>query len=408
MEQGTRVRWPVLVVVLAVAAAGYLGWQRYESSGPAGRPGGGKGETAASQKIPVTYAEAQRADYPVYLRGLGTVSAFKTVTVKSRVDGAITKVLFKQGQLIREGDPLVEIDRRPYQAVLDQAVAKKAQDEANLKNNQIILERYRSLVEKSFESRQNFDTQQALVDQLKAQIQGDQATIDSARVNLDYTTISSPITGRVGFRLIDPGNIVHAADANGIVTITQLQPIAVEFTAPQDRLQEIAKAYDGGRVPVDAIASDGTRTLAQGRLIAINNTVDIASGTIGLKARFANQDNALWPGLSVNTRMQIDTLKQVIVIPENGVMHGPSGLFAYVIGDDGKVSARPIEVDASDDERAVVRTGLDAGQKIVIAGQSRLQEGAAVDARPSSAVAAPPAAPNMSAQEASSAARRAD
>lgn len=379
-------RWLVTAAALAIATAGYLGWGGLHSAPPAAGA-----DPAAQQRIPVTSAEVEKADYPVYLHSLGTVSAFKTVTVKSRVDGAINKVLFKQGQIVREGDPLVEIDKRPYQATLGQAAAKKAQDEANLKNNQIILQRYQDLAQRSFQSRENLDTQQALVDQLKAQIQGDQAAIDSAQVNLDYTTISSPITGRAGFRQIDPGNIVHAADTNGIVTITQLQPIAVTFTAPQDRLPTIAKAYDGGPVPVDAISSDGTRTLAQGQLVAINNTVDVASGTIGLKARFPNQDNALWPGLSVNTRMRVDTLKQVIVIPESGVMHGPSGLFAYVIGDDGKVIARPIEVGTSDDDRAVILSGLSAGEKIVVAGQARLQNGTVVDARPISAAAPAPA-----------------
>lgn len=339
---------------------------------------------------------------------LGTVSAFKTVTVKSRVDGAITKVLFRQGQIVRQGDPLVEIDRRPYQASFDQVVAKKAQDQANLKNNQLILERYQSLAAKDFQSRENLDTQQALVEQLKAQIQGDQAAIDSAKVNLDYATISSPITGRVGFRLIDPGNIVHAADSTGIVTIAQLQPIAVEFTAPQDRLQAIAKAFDGGQVPVDAISSDGRRTLAHGQLVAINNAVDLASGTIGLKARFDNNDNALWPGLSVNTRMRIDTLKQVILIPANGVMHGPDGLFTYVIGDDSKVSARPIQVGASDDDRAVVLSGLGVGQKVVVAGQSRLQDGTLVDARPMLPDSEAPMASNASAEIAPASAKRAD
>lgn len=398
--------WSVLLVLLALAVLGYLGWREFGGHVPGSAPREGAAGTAP-QRIPVTYAEVAKTDYPVYVRGLGAVSAFRTVTVKSRVDGAITKVLFKQGQIVRLGDPLVEIDKRPYQAVLDQAVAKKAQDEANLKNNQLILDRYKSLAAKDFQSRENLDTQQALVEQIKAQIQGDQAAIDSARVNLDYATISSPITGRAGFRMIDPGNIVHATDTTGIVTIAQLQPIAVEFTAPQDRLEAIAKAYDGGAVPVDAISSDGTRVLARGQLAAINNTVDIASGTIGLKARFDNLDNALWPGLSVNTQMRIDTLRQAIVIPASGMMHGPSGLFAYVIGDDGKASAQPIEVGVSDDERAVVLSGLSAGQKVVVAGQSRLQEGASVDAKPMPAAAEMSTAAGASAQNAPAAEQKA-
>lgn len=396
--------WLAPVICLTIVAAGYLGWREFAA------PSGSMSETgpAAPQRIPVTYAQVQKSNYPVYLHSLGTVSAFKTVTVKSRVDGAITKVSFKQGQIVSAGDTLLEIDKSPYQAALDQAVAKKAQDEANLKNNQIILQRYQSLAAENFESRENLDTQQALVDQLKAQVQGDQAAIESAQVNVGYTTISSPITGRAGFRLIDPGNIVHAADPGGIVTIAQLQPIAVEFTAPQDRLQDITKAYSGGPVPVDAIGSDGTKTLAQGQLAALNNTVDVASGTISLKARFDNKDNALWPGLSVNTRMQIGTLQQVIVIPENGVMRGPAGLFAYVIDDDGKVSARPIEVDVSDDDHAVVSSGLGVGEKIVVAGQSRLHEGASVEAKRMPTASPPTAAADAPRAAASSPAKQAD
>lgn len=400
-----RGRGWLLVALPVIAILGYLGWREWGGHTSTGSTATGP---AAPPRIPVAYSNVREADYPVYIHGIGTVSAFKTVTVKSRVDGAITKVLFRQGQIVRQGDPLVEIDRRPYQASFDQVVAKKAQDQANLKNNQLILERYQSLAAKDFQSRENLDTQQALVEQLKAQIQGDQAAIDSAKVNLDYATISSPITGRVGFRLIDPGNIVHAADSTGIVTIAQLQPIAVEFTAPQDRLQAIAKAFDGGQVPVDAISSDGRRTLAHGQLVAINNAVDLASGTIGLKARFDNNDNALWPGLSVNTRMRIDTLKQVILIPANGVMHGPDGLFTYVIGDDSKVSARPIQVGASDDDRAVVLSGLGVGQKVVVAGQSRLQDGTLVDARPMLPDSEAPMASNASAEIAPASAKRAD
>jgi membrane fusion protein, multidrug efflux system len=330
-------------------------------------------------KIPVSSFEVKKTDFPVYVYGLGVVSPFKTVTVKSRVDGQITKVFFKQGQMVKEGDPLLEIDQRPYTAALEQAVAKKAQDEANLKNDQLNLQRYQTLAKQQFETAQNLDTQQALVDQMIAQVKGDQAAIDNAQTNLGYTSIKAPISGRTGFRLVDPGNIVHAADTTGIVTIAQLQPIAVQFTEPEEQLQSIAKAYEAGEVPVEALTSDGARTLSQGRLAIMDNSVSQATGTISLKARFDNKDNALWPGLSVNTRMLIDTRKQVIVVPQNGVQHGPSGLFAYVIGADGKVSVRPIKVSESGDANAVVAEGLGVGDKIVVAGQSRLFDGAPVD-----------------------------
>src|ERR1700761_4535150 len=374
--------------IVAIAVVGYGVW--YEFFG--GKPAAASAQSASPQaaaKIPVTSFEVKKTDFPVHVYGLGVVSPFKTVTIKSRVDGQITKVFFKQGQMVKEGDPLLEIDQRPYTAALEQAVAKKAQDEANLKNDQLNLQRFQQLALQKFETEQNLDTQKALVDQMTAQVKGDQAAIDNAQTNLGYTSIKAPISGRTGFRLVDPGNIVHAADTTGIVTIAQLQPIAVVFTEPEEQLQAIAKAYDAGEVPVEALTSDGTKTLSQGRLAIMDNSVSQATGTISLKARFENKDNALWPGLSVNTRMLIETLKQVIVVPQDGVQHGPSGLFAYVIGNDNKVSAKPIKVSQSGDANAVVSEGLNVGDKIVVAGQSRLFDGALVEAKPS----APPTAP---------------
>jgi membrane fusion protein, multidrug efflux system len=375
-----RRRWPVFLTILLVGVAGYGGWRHFVAnavSAPASA-----NATPAVAKIPVTYTKVSKADYPVHAYGLGTVAPFKTVTVRSRVDGEITNVLFKQGQMVKQGDPLVEIDKRPYQAALDQAVAKKAQDAASLRNDELNLQRFQNLAQKSFESTQDVDTQQALVDQIKAQLQGDQAAIDNAQTNLSYTMIKAPFTGRTGFRQIDPGNIVHAADTTGIVTIAKLQPIAVLFTAPQDQLPGIAKAFDGGEVPVEALTSDGLTPLSHGKLAVIDNAVNQATGSISLKARFDNTDSALWPGLSVNTRMLVNTLKQVIVVPEDVVQHGPAGLFAYVIGDDNKVSAKPIKVSMSGDGRAVVTDGLSVGQKVVVEGQARLLNGAEVDAKP--------------------------
>jgi multidrug efflux system membrane fusion protein len=386
--------------ILAIGAVGYGVW--YELVGDV-KPVAASAQgapTQAAAKIPVTSFEVKKADFPVHAYGLGVVSPFKTVTVKSRVDGQITKVFFKQGQMVKEGDPLLEIDQRPYTAALEQAVAKKAQDEANLKNDQLNLQRFQQLMVQKFETEQNLDTQQALVDQMTAQIKGDQAAIENAQTNLDYTSIKAPISGRMGFRLVDPGNIVHAADTTGIVTIAQLQPIAVQFTEPEEQLQSIAKAYEAGVVPVEALTSDGTRTLSQGKLAIMDNSVSQATGTISLKARFDNQDNALWPGLSVNTRMLIDTRKQVIVVPQDGVQHGPSGLFAYVIGDNGRVSVRPIKVSESGDANAVIAEGLNVGDRIVVAGQSRLFDGALVDEKPPAAPNAPMAAASATASQA--------
>lgn len=376
--------------ILAIAAVAFGLW--YELIGGV-KPVEAAAQSASNQaaaKIPVTSFVVKKADFPVHTYGLGVVSPFKTVTVKSRVDGQITKVFFKQGQMVKEGDPLLEIDQRPFTAALEQAVAKKAQDEANLKNDQLNLERFQKLAKQQFETQQNLDAQQALVDQMTAQVKGDQAAIDNAQTNLGYTSIKAPISGRTGFRLVDPGNIVHAADTTGIVTIAQLQPIAVQYTEPEEQLQAIDKAYDSGEVPVEALTSDGTRTLSRGRLAIMDNSVSQATGTISLKARFDNKDNALWPGLSVTTRMLIDTRKDVIVVPQDGVQHGPAGLFAYVIGANGKVSAKPIKVSQSGDANAVVSEGLNVGDKIVVAGQSRLFDGALVDDKPQVAAAAPP------------------
>jgi multidrug efflux system membrane fusion protein len=368
--------------ILAIAAVAYGLWYELLGGMKAVAAAAQSASSQAAVKIPVTSFEVKRADFPVHTYGLGVVSPFRTVTVKSRVDGQITKVFFKQGQMVKDGDPLLEIDQRPFTAALEQAVAKKAQDEANLRNDQLNLERFQKLAKQQFETQQNLDAQQALVDQLTAQVKGDQAAIDNAQTNLGYTSIKAPISGRTGFRLVDPGNIVHAADTTGIVTIAQLQPIAVQFTEPEEQLQAISRAYEAGEVPVEALTSDGARTLSQGKLVVMDNSVNQATGTISLKARFDNKDNALWPGLSVNTRMLIDTRKQVIVVPQDGVQHGPAGLFAYVVGDNGKVSARPIKVSRSGDANAVVSEGLNVGDRIVVAGQSRLFDGALVDDKP--------------------------
>jgi multidrug efflux system membrane fusion protein len=367
------------VVVLAVILAGaYAVWHSYADK-PADTPAGTRsaaGPAASSAPIPVTVATVQKADFPVYLNGLGTVQPYQTVTVRSRVDGQITKVDFRQGRMVKEGDVLVEIDPRPYKAALDQAVAKKAQDEANLANAKRDLERYASL--KDFASRQQVDTQQALVDQLTAQVAGDQAAIENAQTQVDYTTIKAPLSGRAGFRTVDPGNIVHASDQTGIVSIVQLQPISVVFTAPEEEIQRINKALQAGDVPVKALSSDGLRTLAEGRLALVNNQVDQATGTIGMKATFANKDDELWPGLSVATRVLVDTLKKAVVVPDDAVQRGPDGLYVFVVGDDNKVGMQPVTISQSDQGQSVVAHGLTAGQTIVVAGQYRLQGGSLV------------------------------
>ncbi|MEI9803181.1 MAG: efflux RND transporter periplasmic adaptor subunit [Pseudolabrys sp.] len=251
----------------------------------------------------------------------------------------------------------MEIDPRPFQAALDQATAKKTQDEANLHNAQLDLQRYSTLAQQSFASRQQLDTQQAMVDQLSAQVKGDQATIDNATTQLSYTTIRSPLTGKTGFRLVDPGNIVHASDTTGIVTIVKLQPISVVFTAPEENVGAINDALASGTVPVIALTTDGTKTLAKGHLALVDNQVDQTTGTIRMKATFQNKDNALWPGLSVATRLLVETKKNATVVPNDAIQHGPSGLYAYVIGDDNKADMRDIKVGDEGVTQTVVLQG---------------------------------------------------
>jgi multidrug efflux system membrane fusion protein len=371
-----RPKWTHVAILAAVTLSGYFGWRHFydNSIGTAVHTGG-----QMSAAIPVTFAQVQIGDFPVYLNGLGIVQPYNTVTVRSRVDGEVTKVAFRQGQMVTEGDILVQIDPRPYQAALDQALAKKAQNEASLKDAQLNLQRYGSLAKQDFASHQQLDTQQATVDQLIAQIKGDQAAIDNAQTQVSYTIIRSPLTGKTGFRLVDPGNIVHASDTTGIVTIVKLQPISVVFTAPEDDVPQINKALAAGMVPVEALRSDGLKTLSQGHLALVNNEVDQASGTIRMKATFENTDNVLWPGLSVSTRLLADTLKHVTVVPADAVQRGPNGLYAFVVGDGNKAEMRDVKVDQEGNGQSVISQGLSPGEKVVITGQYRLQQGALVE-----------------------------
>jgi multidrug efflux system membrane fusion protein len=365
-----------------LSIGGYAAWR----TAPAvlgnvfARPNNAANHKARAVPIPVTVETVQRTDFPVYLNGLGTVQPYDTVTIRSRVDGQIVKIGFRQGQMIKEGDLLVQIDPRPFEAALEQAQAKKAQDEANLKNAQLDLKRFSALAEKNFASRQQLDTQQAQVNQLTAQIKGDQATIDNATTQLSYTTIRSPLSGKAGFRLVDPGNIVHASDPTGIVTIVKLQPISAVFTAPEEDIGRINAALAAGRVPVTALSSDGRRTLAQGHLALVNNAVDQASGTIRMKATFENKDNALWPGLSVMTRLLIDTQKNVVAVSNDAIQHGPNGLYVYVVEPGNKAAIREVQVGNEGSATTVIASGVTAGERVVVAGQYRLVPGAIVAA----------------------------
>lgn len=387
----------MVFVALLLICGGVFAWRLWQPATGASAAH----RQAPAAAVPVTAATVRKSDFPVYLAGLGTVQPYDTVTVRSRVDGEVTKVAFRQGQMIKQGDLLVQIDPRPFQAALEQAQAKKAQDEATLRNAQLDLQRAVVLAKQQAGPTQQVDTQKALVDQLTAQVKGDQATIDNAQTQLSYTTIRSPLTGKVGFRQVDPGNIVHAADTAGIVTIVKLQPISVVFTAPEEDVQRINKALAAGTVAVTASSSDGARPLAQGHLAVVNNQVDQATGTIQMKATFDNKDNALWPGLSVLTRLHVATLKDAVVVPNQAIQHGPDGLFVFTIDSQNKVGVHPIKTGEEGDTNTQIASGLNPSDRIVVAGQYRLTPGALVAAKeqsPSEAPAAPPSTAQQGSQ----------
>jgi len=334
---------------------------------------------AASKKSPpailVDTAAATAADVPIYLQGLGTVQAFYTVTVTARVDGELQRVAFTEGQTVRKGDLLAQIDPRPNQAAYEQAVATKAKDEAQLANAKRDLSRYTELQPQDLASKQTVDTQRALVDQLAAQLKVDQAVIDNARTQLDYTRIVSPISGRTGIRLVDPGNIVHAADTAGIVVVTQVQPISVVFTLPEEQLGLVAQALASGAVKVTTVSRDGAAVLDEGTLSLIDNQIDQATGTVKLKATFANARNTLWPGQYVNARVLVRTDPHVLTVPDAAVQLGPNGPFTYVVNQDSAVEVRPLTISDGSNGVTVITSGLAAGERVVTSNQYRLQAG---------------------------------
>src|SRR5499427_2156313 len=373
------IRWVLFVIALAVA--GYFGWDHFYGPTAKARVENAQKQAARRPAVPVTVAPVDKADFPVYLTGLGTVQGFNTVQVRTRVDGQIDKIAFTEGQIVNQGDLLVEIDPRPFQAALDQAKAKKQQDEANLANANLDLQRFTKLGE--FATRQQTDTQRSTVAQLTAQIAADDAAIANAQTQLDYTQIKAPISGVAGLRQVDIGNIVNAMTQTGIVSIAQVEPIAVIFTAPEDQLPYISEAQAVSPLKVIAITTDGKKVLAEGKLAVINNQVDTTSGTIRLKAVFENKNHALWPGQSVSTRLLVKTLKDATVVPDDAVQHGNDGLYAYAVGDDNKAELRKVTVSYSIDGRSVVDEGLKPGERVITGGQFKVQPGSAV----SSAVA---------------------
>ncbi len=386
MKTSRTIGWIVLIAVLG--GAGYYGWKRHEQNLQLAE----NAQKAAARRpaIPVSISPVEKTDFPVYLTGLGTVQAYNTVVVRTRVDGQIDKIAFREGQMVKQGDLLAEIDPRPFQASLDQAKAKKVQDEANLGNANLDLQRSIKLGE--FATRQLTDTQRSNVAGLTAQIAADEAAISNAQTQLDYTQVKSPITGVVGLRQVDVGNIVNASTQTGIVTVTQIEPITVIFTAPEDQLPYISEGQKAGALKVIAITTDGKKPLAEGKLEVINNQVDTTSGTIRLKAVFDNKDHTLWPGQSVSTRLLARTLKDATVVPDDAVQHGTNGLYAYAVGQDNKAELRHVKVSYSIDGRSVIDEGLKPGERVITGGQFKVQPGSLV----SSAVASSdPAQPKV-------------
>jgi multidrug efflux system membrane fusion protein len=371
------------LIVVAIAAAIYF--HEPAKHQRSGRRGGGN-----SGPVPVLVTAAKVADVPVYLDGVGTTKALNTVTVVPQVDGKLMKILFKEGQDVPKGYVLAEIDPITYQAQYDQAVAKKAQDEAQLANAKLDLERYTRLSTTNAATKQQLDTQRALVAQLDAQVKLDQAAIDNAKAILGYTKIVAPIAGRTGIRQVDEGNIVHTTDTAGIVVITQIKPISVFFTLPQQDIARVNKAFAAGPLEVESLAPNNSAVTGHGQLQVVDNQVDPATGTVKLKAEFPNAELQLWPGQFVNVRLLIDTLKQAIVVPTASVQRGPNGTFVYVVKDDA-VTVRQVTVTQQNDVQAVIAKGLAADERIVTTGFAQLADGSKIKIGGAATDAAAPA-----------------
>ena len=392
--------WVWLILAVILGGGGYLLLTRIRDSTSSGNAAGGRG---GPRSFPVVAAVARKGEMPVYLTGLGTVTAFQTVTIHSRVDGELTKVYFKEGELVKQGDPLVEIDPRPFQVMVTQAEGQLAKDQAVLQNAKLDLARFMSIKESI--TQQQIDTQKALISQYEGTVKTDQGAVDNARLQLSYCKINSPISGRIGLRLVDEGNLVHASDSNGLLVVTQFQPIAVYFYLREDDIQQVYQKLNAGqKLQVDALDHDANTLRATGTLLATDNQVDPTTGTLRFKAIFSNEDNSLFPNQFVNARLLIDTLKDVVLVPAAAVQHGPDGApFIYVArraaastqpaektdgasptsrpADEQVVELRPVTVGHQEGDQSVISSGIQAGDVVITDGVDKLQAGAKVTVR---------------------------
>jgi multidrug efflux system membrane fusion protein len=393
-----RFPWKIVLAILIIGGIVALAMVRRKQQGASdAKAGGGRGGAGMGSNFPVSavLGSVQTKDVPIYLDGIGTVQAFNTVTVRSRVDGNLNKINFQEGQDVRASEVLAQIDPDPFRTLVEQAEGKKAQDEAQLENAKLELKRNAELLASKIVSQEVYDAAQAQVRQLNAAVQADQAAIDSAKVQLAYTTITAPIDGRTGIRMVDVGNVIRSGDSNGIVVLTQLRPISVLFTLPEQSLRQIQARQSQGEMTVLAVDRDNRTTLDEGKLTVFDNQIDTSTGTIRLKATFPNEHLKLWPGQFVNARLLLDVRTNGLVVPASVVQRGPDGAYAFLVGDDMKVKMQPVKVAQIESGQALIESGLEPGQRVVVDGQYKLQAGSTV--RPAQVEGTPTGRTNMSA-----------